>query len=80
MLLSELQIGSKLLLQCKADWRNATVVAIAEERVTLLVCSPSGRSYKVRKVADEELDFHGEIPLLGAGNWKEEIARYDTRW
>lgn len=80
MHLSELQTGSKILLQCKSDWRTATVVAVGEERITLLVCSPSGRSYKVRKERDEELDFHGEIPLLGSGNWKEEIARYDVRW
>jgi hypothetical protein len=80
MTLAELHIGSKLLLRCKTDWRDATVVAIREERVTLLVCSPTGYSYKVRKDADEELDFHGDIPLLGEGDWKEEIARYDVRW
>lgn len=80
MLLSELQIGSKILLQCKKDWRNATVVAIAEGKITLLVRSPKGYSYRVRKQPEEELDFHGAIPLLGSGNWKEEIARYDTRW
>ena len=79
-LLSDLQIGSKLLLQCRKDWRDATVVAIGEERITLLVCSPTGYSYRVRKDADEELDFHGGIPLLGEGSWKEEIARYDVRW
>jgi len=78
--LRDLQIGFRLLLRCKNDWRDATVVAIAEEKITLLVCSPTGHSYRVRRLPDEELSFEGSIPLLGEGDWKEEIARYDMRW
>lgn len=80
MVLAELPTGSRILLRCKNDWRDATVVMITEERVTLLVCSPSGRSYRVRREPDEELAFDGAIPLLGEGNWKDELVRYDVRW
>jgi hypothetical protein len=78
--LRQLPVGAKLLVQCKKDWRTAVVSGFFEGRVTLIICSPSGRTY--RKSCDVEtlLDFDGALPLLGDGVWRETFVRYDSRW
>jgi len=78
--LGSLPIGAHLILRCRKDWRDATVVAASIDRVTLSVGAPSGRTYRVRRPPDSPLSFDGAIPILGAGAWRAGRARYDMRW
>ena len=79
-MLGALPVGARLILRCRKDWRDATVLAISPEAITLQVGSPTGRTYRVRRPADSPLSFDGSIPVLGEGCWRAGFARYDTRW
>lgn len=78
--LADLPLGAHLILRCRKDWRDATVVAVSIEMVTLSVGSPKGRTYRVRRPPDTVLFFDGLIPVLGKGTWRAGFARYDARW
>jgi hypothetical protein len=78
--LSSLPLGARLVLRCRKDWRDAAVVAVSLEAVTLSVFSPTGRTYRLRRPPDSPLCFDGPIPILGKGHWKTGFARYDSRW
>jgi hypothetical protein len=78
--LASLPVGAHLILRCRKDWRDATVVAVTLEAVTLSVGSPSGHTYRVRRPPDALLSLEGEIPVLGEGSWRAGFARYDKRW
>jgi hypothetical protein len=78
--LSSLPKGAHLILRCRKDWRDATVVAVTLEAVTLSVTSPTGRTYRLRRPPDSPIYFDGSIPILGEGHWKTGFARYDARW
>jgi hypothetical protein len=78
--LARLPIGAHLILRCRKDWRDATVVAVTLEAVTLSVGTPRGRTYRVRRPPDARLSFEGEIPVLGEGSWRAGFAKYDIRW
>ena len=80
MTLGSLEVGARLVLRCRKDWRDAVVVARSTEGVTLAVGSPSGHTYRVRRPADSPLSLDGSIPVLGAGSWRAGRARYDLRW
>ena len=75
-----LAVGTRLVVQCKKDWRMAVVSVVSEERIVLQICSPSGRTY--RKSCDLEtlIDSSGAIPFLGEGVWQENLVKYDSRW
>ena len=75
-----LPIGAHLVIRCRSDWRNATVVSVTTEHVALSVASPSGRTYRVRRALDSPIFFDGSIPVLGEGSWRAALARYDSRW
>jgi hypothetical protein len=78
--LAALPIGARLILRCRKDWRDATIVAASPEQITLSVGSPSGHTYRVRRPPDSLLSLEGSIPVLGVGSWRACFARYDTRW
>ncbi|MBA2341784.1 MAG: hypothetical protein H0V88_15450 [Pyrinomonadaceae bacterium] len=81
--LAALPLGARLMLRCRADWRDATIISVAPDRITLSVNAPSGRTYRVRRPADAELWFDGAMPVLGdenKGTWRAGLARYDARW
>ena len=78
--LRQLPVGAKLLVQCKKDWRTAVVSGFFEEKVTLIICSPSGRTYRKSCAAETLLGYDGAIPLLGIGLWRETLVKYDSRW
>lgn len=83
--LAELPVGARLVVRCKADWRAATVSVITSECVKLLVNSPRGGTYRVRRPADATLRFDGAIPILceeddEATRWLAEFVSYDQRW
>ncbi len=81
--LAALLLGARVMLRCRADWRDATVVSVTSDRITLSVNAPSGRTYRVRRPADSPLNLDGAMPVLGdenKGTWRAGLARYDTRW
>ena len=82
--LASLPTGARLILRCRRDWRDATVVAVAPDRITLSVGSPSGRTYRVRRPPDSPLSLDGHVPVLGecppARSWRAGFVRYDARW
>lgn len=78
--LGALPVGARLLLRCRKDWRDATIVSVADDSVTLSVTSPKGRTYRLRRPPDSPLLFDGQIPVLGEGQWRAGLARYDPRW
>lgn len=78
--LAALPLGAHLILRCRTDWRDATIINVTPERVTLSVSSPTGRTYHVRRPPDALLFVDGSIPVLGEGSWRLAFARYDMRW
>ena len=81
--LEQLPVGSRLIVRSKLDWRFAAVSKIVEERVVLTVCSPSGRTYRLRRDLDCELMMEGTIPILAydeTDSWRDNFSRYDHRW
>ncbi len=82
--LGELSTGSRLLVRSKKDWRAAVVSQFDEEKATLIVCSASGGTYRLRRVLETEIIFDGKIPILQNGcegeNWRENFVKYDLRW
>ncbi len=81
--LGELPIGGRLLVRSKKDWRVAAVSRITEEKVTLIVCSPFGRTYRLHRKLDSEIVFDGKIPILKYAleeNWRDNFSTYDIRW
>jgi hypothetical protein len=78
--LGSLPIGAHIILRCRKDWRDATVIAVTLDGVTLSIGAPSGRTYRVRRPLSSPLTLDGEIPILGEGLWRVGLARYDVRW
>lgn len=80
--LGSLPVGARLILRCRADWRAATVASYEPDaaRVVLNVASPGGHTYRVRRPADAALAHDGHFPVLGEGQWRAGLARYDVRW
>ena len=78
--LGSLPTGARLILRCRKDWRDACVVAISLEGITLSVGSASGHTYRVRRPHDSILFLDGSIPVLGEGCWRAGRIRYDVRW
>ena len=81
--LGELSIGSRLLVRSKKDWRMAVISQFNEKQVTLIVCSPSGRTYRACRLLETEIIFDGLIPILKISpeeNWRGNFTKYDTRW
>ncbi len=84
MLFSELPIGARLILRCRKDWREAVVSRFYNEKAVLSVASVTGKTYRVRRPVDSELQFDGVIPILPVDceeiEWRENFLRSDYRW
>lgn len=81
--LGSLPVGARLVIRCKKDWRSGVVSTVAPEGVKLLVHSPRGGTYRLRRPADAPLHFDGCIPVLADCDetlWRDEFAAYDRRW
>lgn len=78
--LGSLPVGARLILRCRKDWRDATIMAVSLEMVTLSIISPTGRTYRLRRPHGSTISFDGSIPILGEGCWRTGFARYDARW
>ena len=77
-------VGSRLIVQCKKDWRGAVVSKLDEEKATLIVCSPSGGTYRLRRALDTSIVFDGKFSILHNGceedDWRAGFVKYDARW
>jgi hypothetical protein len=81
--IGELIVGSRLLYRSKENWRFAVLSRIDEEKATLIVCSPKGGTYRLRRNIDAEIIFDGKIPILKIEieeDWRENFSDYDFRW
>jgi hypothetical protein len=81
--LSELPTGARILVRSKTDWRSAVVSQFAIENVVITVCSPSGRTYRLRRSSAAEIIFDGGIAILkieSDEDWRENFTKYDFRW
>jgi hypothetical protein len=81
--LAELPVGARLLIRSKTDWRTAVVSRFFEEKATLIVCSPTGRTYRLHRDSQAEIIFDGKIPILkidAPDDWRDNFTKYDFRW
>ena len=81
--LQQLAVGSKLVVRSKLDWRFASVSKAVDDKIVLTVCSPSGRTYRLRRDFDATITYEGPIPILTSDfpeHWTENFSRYDVRW
>jgi hypothetical protein len=81
--LRELPIGARLLIRSKTDWRSAVVCRHREEKATLAVCSPTGRTYRLHRNLECEVLIEGFIAILKIetdDTWRENFTKYDFRW
>lgn len=81
--LRELPLGSKLLYRAKDDWRTAVVSKIDDEKATLIIFSPTGRTYRLRRDLNAKVVFDGDFAILKSDvkeSWRENFASYDSRW
>ena len=81
--LGEFPIGARLLIRAKKDWRVAVVSQHHTEKATLIVCSPNGRTYRLRRLLEMEVLFDGLLPILTTElkeDWRENFTKYDFRW
>ena len=70
-------------MRSRTDWRFAAVSKVVEERIVLTVCSPGGRTYRLRRDADAAIMLNGQIPVLISqyvDDWRENFGDYDLRW
>ncbi len=81
--LDQLAVGTRLLVRSRVDWRFAAVSRIAEEMVVLTGCSPTGRTYRLRREMETELVMEGPVPVLPYDcqtACHDNFGRYDRRW
>ena len=81
--LASLAVGTRLLVRSRVDWRFAAVSRVSDDRIVLTVCSPTGRTYRLRREMDAQIEMEGTIPILPhdkAEDWRENFSRYDHRW
>jgi len=83
MTLDQLPTGARLLVRSRIDWRFAAVSKIVDQKIVLTVCSPTGRTYRLRREMDTELIMDGTIPVLftdETDHWRDNFTSYDVRW
>ena len=81
--LSELPVGSRLVVRSKVDWRFAAVSKAIEQCVVLTVCSPKGGTYRLRRQSDTVIIRDGLLLILPydcEDTWRDNFGRYDSRW
>ena len=81
--IGEMTVGTRLLYRSKKDWRFAVLSRMDAEKATLIVCSPKGGTYRLRRKLSAEIIFDGKIPILKVEmeeDWRENFSDYDFRW
>lgn len=82
--LDRLPTGTRLIIRSQKDWRHAAVSKIGDEKVVLTVCSPTGRTYRLRRELECEVVLNGMVPVLAheeiSEDWRDNLSPYDLRW
>ena len=81
--LDQLAVGTRLMVRSKLDWRFAAVSKSVEDKIVLTVCSPTGRTYRLRRDLDSTVTYEGSIPILTTDypeHWRDNFSPYDVRW
>ena len=81
--LRELPVGARLLLRTRKDWRSAVISRLGEGGVSLRVCCSSGRTYWTKRDSDSEVILEENIfrlKTLTEEDWRENFAKFETRW
>ena len=76
-------VGSRLIVRSRKDWRFAAISKRSEDKTVLTVCSPNGRTYRLRRESGSTVSMHGVIPVLVSelgDDWRENFSSYDLRW
>jgi hypothetical protein len=70
-------------VRSRKDWRFAAISKIGEQRIVLTVCSPSGRTYRLRRELDAAVIVEGKLFILPyecEDGWRDNFSPYDYRW
>ncbi|MFM9903382.1 MAG: hypothetical protein ACKVQJ_02290 [Pyrinomonadaceae bacterium] len=81
--LRQLPTGTRLVVRSKLDWRFAAISKSVDDKIVLTVCSPTGRTYRLRRSLDAPITYEGAIPVLTSDfpeHWRENFSSYDLRW
>lgn len=81
--LSHLPTGARLLFRSRNEWRAAAIAEFNENKVSIHVASPSGRTYRIYRPIDSLLIFDGRFFRLTGENPppdKADFTMYDPRW
>lgn len=81
--LGQMPIGSRLVVRSRADWRHASISKRVDEKIVITVCSPGGRTYRLRRETDAGVILNGHIAVLvaePADDWQSNFSSYDPRW
>ncbi len=81
--LGQFPTGSRLVFRSKKDWRVAVVCRKADDTVSISVSSPTGYNYRLRRPAEVEIEYVGNIPCLISeelDDWRTNFTSYDRRW
>jgi hypothetical protein len=81
--LDQFAVGTRVIVRSRKDWRFAAIARVADEKVVLTVCSPSGHCYRLRRDPTTAVALEGTIPILvydAEDTWRDNFTRYDLRW
>jgi hypothetical protein len=81
--LSELPVGTRLLLRTKTDWRSAVISRVGETSIALRVCCSSGRSYWTKRAPELSVVQEANIFRLATiveEDWRTNFAKFEVRW
>jgi hypothetical protein len=81
--LSDLPVGTRLILRTKTDWRSAVISRVGEDSVALRVCCSSGRVYWTKRASEMEVLLEENIFRLETiveEDWRTNFAKFETRW
>jgi hypothetical protein len=76
-------VGTRLIVRSKTDWRFASIARVEEEIAVLNVCSPTGRTYRLRRNKSDLAILSEVVPVIATkakDNWQENLGCYDIRW
>jgi hypothetical protein len=81
--LSDLPVGTRLLIRTKKDWRSAVISRTGETDVALRVCCSSGRTYWTKRASEmfvvrEENIFR--LETIADEDWRTNFAKFEVRW
>lgn len=81
--LADLPLGGRLLVRSLTDWRTGVIASITEEKITISITSPKGRTYRIHRTPGQSLRLENGLLLMdrtAPEEWQTNFAAYDVRW